>query len=107
MKPLEKDTYVSGGYNQVWGLDPTKDSTNAFLLGMGGGLHNGLLEWENGPNSKPGVIYGDIAIPGRSYNGNRSMGDMFQNKQDVIDKVYSHNNMYATLGSPNAGYVVR
>ena len=104
MQRLEKDTFVNGGYNQVWGLDPTKDSTNAYLLGLGQGLHNGLLEWENRPNQRPGVVYGDITIPGRSYNGNRSLADMYGNNQELIDKVYYHNNMYATLGSPNAGY---
>ena len=78
---------------------------------MGNGLHNGLLEWENGPNQRPGVIYGSgdsaVAIPGRSYSGNRSLDDIYNKDTSLIDKVYYHNNMYTTLGSPNAGVTVK
>lgn len=100
-----ENEYTPGGYNSIWKPDPTKDSTNSYILGMTDGIYNPQLNWFNAPNDKPGVVYSDKSLPGTGYSGNRSLEDMYMGDQESINKAYPFTNRYTTLGDPNAGYV--
>ena len=103
-KNLPQDTFIEGGYNQVWGVDPSKDSTNAYMLGLEQGIHNGRIEWEQGLNNRPGVIYdSEKALPATCYSGNRSVDDLYFNDPAEISRAFF--NTYTTLGDPSAGFI--
>jgi hypothetical protein len=107
MVDLPKDQYVNEGYNDVWAPDSAKTSSNAYVLGMSAGLHNPEIEWKQATNDRPGVIYGDKALPGTSYSGNRSVEDLFMNDPVEIKRAFPYlgPNEYTTLGDPLAGFV--
>jgi len=107
MKNLPEDKYIQGGYNGVWDVDPSKDSTNAYILGLEKGIHNGRLEWEMGHNDRPGVIYNsEKALPATCYSGNRSVDDLYFNNQYEISRAFPWtSNEYTTLGDPSAGFL--
>jgi hypothetical protein len=107
MKNLPQDQFIEGGYNQVWGVDSTKDSTNAYILGLETGIHNERIEWEQGHNNRPGVIYdSEKALPATCYSGNRSVDDLYFNDSAEISRAFPYvDNMYTTLGDPSAGFI--
>ena len=107
MKNLPEDQYVQGGYNDVWEPNPHTDSSNAYLLNVEKGIHNGRIEWEMGQNNRPGVIYdSEKALPATCYSGARSVDDLFMNDQLEINKAFPWtNNEYTTLGDPSAGFI--
>jgi len=107
MKPLPEDQYVQGGYNDVWAPDNGTVSSNAYLLNLEKGIHNGRIEWELGHNNRPGVIYdSEKALPATCYSGARSVDDLFMNDQLEINRAYPYvNNEYTTLGDPSAGFI--
>ena len=108
MKNLERDTFVkTEGYNDQWVNSPSKNSSNAYILGIDKGIHNERLEWNQGLNDRPGVVYSpDVALPGTCYSGSRSVDDMYFNDRSLIKKVYPYvDNTYTTLGDPSAGFI--
>jgi len=107
MKKLPQDEFIEGGYNDIWAMDQTKDSTNAYILGLEKGIHNGRIEWEQGHNDRPGVVYDpNIPVPGLCYSGNRSINDFFQNNKEEISRAFPYtDNTYTTLGDPSAGMI--
>jgi len=107
MKPLPEDQYIQGGYNDVWAPDNGTVSSNAYLLNLEKGIHNGRIEWELGHNNRPGVIYdSEKALPATCYSGARSVDDLFMNDQLEINRAYPYvNNEYTTLGDPSAGFI--
>ena len=107
MKKLPEDEYIQGGYNGTWAMDNSKDSTNAYILGLENGIHNNKLEWVQGPNDRPGVIYDpNIPVPGLCYSGARSIQDLYQNNATEISRAYPYtDNTYTTLGDPSAGFI--
>ena len=107
MKKLPEDEYIQGGYNGIWAMDNSKDSTNAYILGLENGIHNNKLEWVQGPNDRPGVIYDpNIPVPGLCYSGARSIQDLYQNNATEISRAYPYtDNTYTTLGDPSAGFI--
>ena len=105
MKDLPPNEYKSGGYNEVWSNDENKTSSNAYILGLEQGIHNPKLEWSNGVNTLPGILYtpedsGKEPTPMLSYGGNNVFDQYLSN----ISQSYP-NNTYATLGMPTAGYI--
>jgi hypothetical protein len=107
MKNLPQDEFIEGGYNDIWAMDQTKDSTNAYILGLEKGIHNGRIEWEQGHNDRPGVVYDpNIPVPGLCYSGNRSINDFFQNNKEEVSRAFPYtDNTYTTLGDPSAGMI--
>jgi hypothetical protein len=107
MKNLPDDTFIGGGYNDVWAPDAAKTSSNAYVLGIEKGIHNGRIEWDLGHNNRPGVIYdSEKALPATCYSGARSVDDLFMNDQQEINRAFPYvNNEYTTLGDPSAGYI--
>ena len=108
MKNIPKNTFVeTQGYNNTWINDPTKNSANAYILGMDGGIHNERIEWKQGLNDRPGVIYNsEIALPSTCYSGSRSVDDLYSGNDDIIKKTYPFaDNTYTTLGDPSAGFI--
>lgn len=107
MKKLPEDEYIQGGYNGIWAMDNSKDSTNAYILGLENGIHNNKLEWVQGHNDRPGVIYDpNIPVPGLCYSGARSIQDLYQNNATEISRAYPYtDNTYTTLGDPSAGFI--
>jgi hypothetical protein len=107
MKNLPDDTFVGGGYNDLWVNNPSKTSSNAYVLGIEKGIHNGRIEWDMGHNNRPGVIYdSEKALPATCYSGARSVDDLFMNDQQEINRAFPYvNNEYTTLGDPSAGYI--
>lgn len=106
MKDLPENTYSSGGYNNTWIPDTSKTSSNAYILGMEQGVHNPKLEWSNGVNTLPGIVYtpedsGKEPISMLSYGGNKPVFDQYLNN---ISQSYP-NNTYTTLGMPTSGYI--
>jgi len=107
MKDLPDNQFIKGGYSEKWQADPSKTSTNAYLLGMEPGIHNQKLEWSNGVNTLPGIVYtpgdtGKEPTPMLSYGG--SKGSMSEQYLNNISQSYP-NNTYTTLGMPTAGYI--
>ena len=99
MKQLPDNEYLKGGYNSTWSNDRTKNSINSYVLGMEEGVYNPMIEYSQGLNDKFGTFYGEKAMPGASYNGNRSIDDLFNNDEESINKAYPHvNNTYRSLG---------
>ena len=106
MKDLPENNFTGGGYNDVWANDPSSTSTNAYILGLEQGVHNPRLEWSNGVNTLPGIVYtpedsGKQPTPILSYGGDNSVFEQYLNN---ISQSYP-NNTYATLGMPTAGYL--
>jgi hypothetical protein len=107
MKKLPEDEYIQGGYNGIWAMDNSKDNTNAYILGLENGIHNNKLEWVQGHNDRPGVVYDpNIPVPGLCYSGARSIQDLYQNNATEISRAYPYtDNTYTTLGDPSAGFI--
>jgi hypothetical protein len=107
MKNLPDDTFVEGGYNDVWSPDSSKTSSNAYVLSIEKGIHNGRIEWDMGLNNRPGVIYdSEKALPATCYSGARSVDDLFMNDQLEINRAFPYtDNTYTTLGDPSAGFI--
>ena len=102
---LPKNEYTGGGYNSDWSNDKSKTSTNAYILGLQQGVHNPRLEWAQGENTLPGVIYSpdniDQKTPAIGYGGPI---DVYQ--QYMMNQAYRRsNNTYTTLGDPGAGFI--
>ena len=108
MKNLPKDNYISNeGFNNQWVSDPKKNSANAYILGIDKGIHNERIEWNQGLNNRPGVVYSpDVSLPATCYSGSRSVDDLYFNDSDLIKKSYPYaDNTYTTLGDPSAGFI--
>jgi hypothetical protein len=107
MKSLPEDEYSQGGYNAIWAPDPSKDNANAYVLGMVSGIHNERLEWKQGHNDRPGVVYDpNVPVPALCYSGARSIDDLFQNNKVEISRAFPYtDNTYTTLGDPSAGFI--
>uniref|UniRef100_A0A6C0B0R2 Uncharacterized protein n=1 Tax=viral metagenome TaxID=1070528 RepID=A0A6C0B0R2_9ZZZZ len=106
MKDLPPDRFYGGGYSDVWSNDTSKTSTNAYILGLEQGIHNQRLEWSNGVNTLPGIVYtpedsGKEPTPMLTYGGDKSVFDQYLNN---ISQSYP-NNTYTTLGMPTSGYL--
>ena len=106
MKDLPPNTYQNGGYNDTWQQDTSKTSSNAYILGLEQGIHNPKLEWSNGINTLPGIVYTpeDSGIqhpPMLTYGGTKSVFDQYLNN---ITQTYP-NNTFTGLGMPTAGYL--
>jgi hypothetical protein len=102
---LPQDEFVYGGANNNWSDDASKTSANSYVLNLEKGIHNNQLEWQNGPNNLPGVVYSPDAsnqfVPKLSYGGST---DVYQ--QYMINQTFKTiDNTFTTLGSPNAGFV--
>jgi hypothetical protein len=102
---LPQNEFVSGGYNGDWAADPNSTSANAYVLDLEKGVHNPRLEWAQGVNTLPGVIYSPddsvkIKVPTTAYGGPT---DVYQ--QYLINQTERRpNNTYTTLGDPSAGF---
>ena len=93
MTKLPQPEFEQGGYNQVWGVDPTKDSNNAYILGMENGNNNERIEWKQDLNDRIGVVYDPYtALPGKCYSGNRGIEEIYQNDRDALYRAYPHAN---------------
>jgi hypothetical protein len=106
MKSLPENNYTPGSYNETWINDPSKTSANAYILGVEKGVHNPRLEWSNGVNTLPGIVYtpedtGREPVPMLTYGGNMNLLDQYLNN---ISQSYP-NNTFVGLGMPTAGYV--
>ena len=106
MKPLPENKYIKGAYNDVWKSDPSRASTNAYVLGMDKGIHNPGLEWSNGVNTLAGIQYtpediGKEPVPITSYGGSKAVFDQYLHN---ISLNYP-NNTFTGLGMPSAGYI--
>ena len=105
MQNIPADVYVTGGYNNNWSNDPTKDSSNSFILGLDKGLHNAQLEWYQNVNNMAGIWYSPETtneyIPIVNYGGDKTTAEQY------LSNISHHypNNTYTTLGTPNGGYV--
>jgi hypothetical protein len=105
LQNISPDSYEGGGYNGTWSNDPSKTSTNAYMLNLEKGVHNERLEWEQAPNTLPGVVLSpDVAnqkIPAIGYG---SPTDIYQ--QYMVNQTFKTvDNTYTTLGDPNAGFI--
>ena len=107
MKNLPPNEFIEGGYNGVWIPNENLDSANAYVLGLEKGIHNDRIEWEQGLNNRPGVIYdSEKALPATCYSGNRSVDDLYFNDSNEIARAFPYvDNTYTTLGDPSAGYL--
>ncbi len=97
MKPLEENHFI-----------PEQNfNANSFVLGLQDGLHNERIEWEQGLNNRPGVIYApDKKLPATCYSGSRSIDELYFNDSKLIQKSYPfYDNTYTTLGDPSAGFI--
>ena len=105
MKELPPNDYVGGGYNGAWQKDNFKTSSNAYILGMNKGVHNSQLEWSQGTNTFPGIVYTpettEEFVNKTCYGGENSVYDQYQYNQQ---QNYT-NNTFTTLGDPLAGYI--
>ncbi len=102
---LPQDQFVGGGANNEWTNDRSKTSANSYILGLEDGIHNSQLEWQQGPNTLPGVVYTPDTInqhvPKLSYGG---ATDIYQ--QYMINQTFKTiDNTFTTLGDPGAGYI--
>jgi hypothetical protein len=106
MKNLPENNYTRGGYNNNWEQDLSKTSSNAYILGLEQGVHNPRLEWSNGVNTLPGIVYTPEdtftqPTPMISYGGKRSILDQYLTN---ISREFP-NNTFSGLGMPTAGYI--
>jgi len=107
MKDIPPNVYKpDGGYNDRWNADTSKTSSNAYILDMEQGIHNPRLEWSNGVNTLPGIVYtpedtGKEPVSILSYGGSKPVYEQYISN---ISKSYP-NNTYTTLGMPTAGYI--
>ena len=102
---LPQNEYIGGGYNGTWSDNLSKTSTNAYILGLEDGIHNERLEWQQGPNVLPGVVYSpdgvNQKVPALSYG---SPVDVYQ--QYMVNQTFrTIDNTYTTLGDPSAGMI--
>lgn len=93
-----------------WSPDAFKkggQSANAYILGMEEGVHNKHIEWRQGFNNKPGIVYDSHTTPGSCYSGNRSVKDLYSTiGSDEYNRALQHvDNTYTTLGDPSAGFI--
>lgn len=103
---LPENQFQAGGYNHVWYNDKSKDSANAFTLGMTPGINNERLERNKSINDKPGRIYGDKALPGTGWSSNRSIDDFFMNDPNELRRAYTNvMDSYTTLGDTDAHFI--
>ena len=108
---LPEDEYIPAGFNTTWAPDSTKTSSNAYILGLQNGVHNDKLEWRQSVNNKPATVYDNNSVnPGKSYGTNVSIKDLYpfanRNQETFSENQNGYlNNVYTTLGSPNAGYI--
>ena len=69
------------------------------------GIHNSQLEWSQGVNNLPGVVYlpttTDETVPKTCYGGDKSVYEQYTSN---LQNGYT-NNTYTTLGDPLAGYL--
>ena len=108
LKKLPHSEFTSGGFNQVWAPDTDKNSNNSYVLGIDKEIYNPQINWQQGRNDRPGVVYteSDKAMPGASWSGNRSLEDLFQGDREALSKAYPFvDRTYTTLGNPNAGQI--
>jgi hypothetical protein len=106
MKDIPANTFVKGSYNDTWQQDKSKTSSNAYILNLEQGIHNPGLEWSNGVNTLPGIVYtpedsGKEPTPMLSYGGSKPV---FEQYLTNISQSYP-NNTFTGLGMPNAGYI--
>ena len=101
---LPQNEYTPGEYNKIWANDTSKTSANAYILGLEKGVHNPRLEWAQGANTLPGVVYSPDTtqkVPSLGYGGPT---DVYQ--QYMINQMFkTTDNTYTTLGDPSAGVV--
>jgi len=108
LKRLPHSDFTQGGYNEVWAPDYSKNSSNSHVLDMDTGVYNPQINWQQGRNDRPGVVYQEAGkvFPGASYSTNRTLDDLFQNDQESMNKAYPFVNLrYTTLGDTNAGQI--
>jgi hypothetical protein len=108
LKKLPHSDFVTGGYNDVWAPDESKNSNNSYVLGMDTGIYNSQINWLQGRNDRPGVIYDESkkAMPGASWSGNRSLEDLFQGDREALSKAFPFvDRTYVTYGDPNGGQI--
>jgi len=106
MKDLPENQYVSGGYNDTWTNDTSKTSSNAYILGLNQGNHNQRLEWSNGINTLPGIVFTpednkNQPVSMLTYGGSKAVFDQYLGN---ISQSYP-NNTFTGLGMPTAGYI--
>ena len=101
---LPENEYTPGGYNQTWSDNTSKTNANSYILGLEKGVHNPRLEWAQGANTLPGVVYTPDTtqkVPALSYGGPT---DIYQ--QYMINQTFKTvDNTYTTLGDPSAGFI--
>lgn len=107
MAKLPGDKFIKSDFNDAWQNDNSKSSSNAYVLGIDKGIHNNRIEWNQEPNSRPGIILSpEKAAPAICYSGNRSVNDLFMDNQNDISRAYPYTDkMYTTLGDPLAGFI--
>ena len=104
---LPQDEFVLGGANNYWNDDQSKTSANSYILNLEDGIHNHGLEWQQGPNTLPGVVYNPDEtkqyVPKLGYGGTSDVYQqyMFNQTFKTID------NTFTTLGDPSAGFFSR
>ena len=106
MKDIPANKFVKGSYNDTWQQDKSKTSSNAYILNLQEGNHNPGLEWSNGINTLPGIVYtpedsGLEPVPMLSYGG---PNQVFEQYLTNVSQSYP-NNTFTGLGMPNAGYI--
>jgi len=103
LQNLPQNEYTPGGYNSSWSDNTSKTSANAYILDLEKGVHNPRLEWIQGANVLPGVVYSPDTtqkVPALSYGG---PVDIYQ--QYMVNQTFKTvDNTYTTLGDPSAGY---
>ena len=104
MQNLPQNEYIPGGYNQTWSDNTSKTSANSYILGLEKGVHNPRLEWAQGANTLPGVVYTPDStqkVPALSYGG---PVDIYQ--QYMVNQTFkTDNTTFTTLGDPSAGFI--
>ena len=100
---LPPNEYISGGYNKDWVSNSSKTSTNAYILDEYLGQNNPQLEWIQGVNKLPGVVYSPDKpqkVPTLSYGGPTDVYTQYTDNQQY----QTVNNTFTTLGDPSAGF---
>jgi hypothetical protein len=102
MQDVPADEWVSGGYNDSWSNDTSKDSSNAYILGLDKGIHNSQIEWYQDVNDMAGVVY--MPTTTEEYVPTVSYGGSMDTENQYITNLYQKypNNTFTTFGSPNA-----
>jgi hypothetical protein len=101
---LPEDSFVQGGYTPTWDSRSQKDSSNAYILSLGPGIHNDRIEFSKEVNNKPGTYYDSQSVnPGKCYSGTRSISDLYPMEEYVNSG--QRGNIFTTLGDPTAGFI--